>query len=260
MRKYFRKFLVLGTLITLLSSFAVLIHSAAPPQGYTGVTGEYCTSCHATNPLNNPGGSVSANGLPNSYTAATAYPFSIITSHSSADRKRFGFSIIAVNKDGLASGTFSTTNPNAAPNGSELSHHNALTLATAVQSYTYDNLTWTAPVNPGLADQTITFYYVGNAANGNGSSTGDYIYAATKTINLTIVYTFTGNGNWDNPANWSNNTIPPSTISGTATIVIDPPVDGECVLNVEQHIGSGGNLVVKDGKRFRIAGNLIINN
>ena len=259
MRKYFRKSLVLCTLVALLSSFAVLIHSAAPPQGYTGVNGEYCTSCHATNPLNNPGGSVLATGLPDSYTAATAYAFSINTSHSASDRKRFGFSIVAVNKDGAFTGSFSTTNPNAALNGSELSHHNAPTLATTVQSYTYDNLTWTAPVNPAPADQTITFYYVGNAANGNGSSTGDFIYAATKTINLVMTYTFTGNGNWDNAANWSNNTIPPSTITGNATIVIDPPADGECVLNVEQHISSGTNLVVKEGKRFRIAGNLIIN-
>ena len=260
MRKHFRKSLVLVTLVALLSSFAVLIHSAAPPQGYTGATGEYCTSCHTTNPLNSPGGSTLATGLPDSYTAAMAYPFSITTSHSNTDRKRFGFSIIAVNKNGVPTGTFSTTNPNAGINGNELSHMNAIILASAVKSYTYDNLTWTAPVNPGTADQTVTFYYVGNAANGTGSSAGDYIYAATKTVNLVITYTFTGNGNWDNAANWSNNTIPPPTITGTAMIVIDPPADGECVLNVEQHIGTGTNLVVKTGKRFRIAGNLIINN
>jgi hypothetical protein len=128
------------------------------------------------------------------------------------------------------------------------------------QSYTYGNLTWTAPSNPGPADQTITFYVAGNAANGTGSSAGDYIYTSTQTITLaTQTYTFTGTGNWGDAANWLNNLVPPSTITGTATIVIDPPLDGECVLNGIQHISNAANLVVKEGKKFRVTGGLVIN-
>lgn len=262
MRKYLKKIVVLFFLLAALSSFAVLLHSAQPPEGYTGADGLYCTNCHSTNALNNAGGSISSSGLPaTEFTAGTAYDFSITTSHSASDRKRFGFSITARNSAGLPAGTFSTTNTNAALNGDELSHFNAVSFATAtIQTYTYTNLTWTAPANPTPDDQTITFYYAGNAANGSGSS-GDFIYAGTKTINLSLTqtFTFTGNGNWSDAANWTNNAIPPTTISGNnITIVIDPPFNGECVLDRQQTISSNANLVVKDGKRFRVLSNLVI--
>lgn len=240
-----------------LSSFVTLIHSLAPPQGYTGADGAYCTSCHQGNPLNNAGGMVLVNGLPdNGYTAGTAYNFSITATHSVADRKRWGFSIAARNSQNQNVGTFSTTNLNAGLNGAELSH--APAVATLSQSsYTYDDLTWTAPANPGANDNNITFYYAANAASGSTSS-GDYIYAGTKSISLTVVYTFTGNGNWDNPANWSNNSVPPASITGNDSIIIDPPADGECVLNVMQQIGGTASLIVREGKKFRILGGLII--
>jgi hypothetical protein len=244
--------LVLG-----LSSFASLIHSLAPPQGHTGADGDYCTSCHLGNSLNNAGGMVVVTGLPdNGYTAGTAYNFSITTTHSAADRKRWGFSIAARNSQNQDVGTFSTSNLNAGINGAELSHAPAVTTLSQ-SSFTYDNLTWTAPTTPGANDNNITFYYAGNAANGSGS-TGDYIYVGTKTISRAMVYTFTGNGNWDNPANWSNNSIPPASIAGNASIVIDPPADGECVLNVMQQIGGSVSLTVKEGRKFRILGSLII--
>jgi Reeler domain len=244
--------IVLGT-----SSFASLIHSLAPPEGYTGADGVYCTSCHLGNPLNNAGGMVAVTGLPdNNYTAGAAYNFSITATHSAGDRKRWGFSIAARNSLNQDAGTFSSTNLNAAVNGAELSHSPAVTTLSQ-SSFTYDNLTWTAPANPGINDNKITFYYAANAASGSGSS-GDYIYAGTKAVSLALLYTFTGNGNWNNPANWSNNIIPPASVSGNASIVIDPPNGGECVLNVMQQIGGAVNFTVKQGKKFRILGGLII--
>jgi hypothetical protein len=257
-KKKFTIFSVMFVIITGLSSFAGLMFSSKPPQGYTGVTGAYCTNCHGGNSLNAAGGMVQVNGLPeNGYTAGTAYPFSIITTHSAADRKRWGFSIIARNSLNQNRGTFSTTNLNAGANGAELSHDEAVSTL-AQSSYTYDNLTWTAPASPDANDNNITFYFAANAANGNGSNSGDFIYAGTKTISLALVYTFTGNGNWDNPANWSNNTIPPASITGNASIVIDPPADGECVLNIMQQIGGSATLTVKEGKKLVILGGLII--
>ncbi|HEY8691045.1 MAG TPA: choice-of-anchor V domain-containing protein [Chitinophagaceae bacterium] len=119
--------------IVVLSSYIVTnynyhpTYSSQPPQGYTGATGAYCTSCHSSYSLNNSGGSVSTTGLPSAnYTAGTTYNFSITTTHSVADRKKWGFSIIALNSAGSPVGTFSSTNPNAALNGSELSHFNAV--------------------------------------------------------------------------------------------------------------------------------------
>lgn len=71
-----------------------------------------------------------------------------------------------------------------------------------------------------------------------------------------ITYTFTGNGNWDNPLNWSNNKIPPMTLPVFSTIIIDNIMPGECVLNVTQNIATGATLVVNAGKNLIIPGNL----
>jgi photosystem II stability/assembly factor-like uncharacterized protein len=71
-----------------------------------------------------------------------------------------------------------------------------------------------------------------------------------------IIYTFTGNGNWDIPSNWSNSTIPPAILNGNDQIEIDPLLNGECVLNITQTIGIGAKITVLQGKKFRITGNL----
>ncbi|MES2430900.1 MAG: hypothetical protein V4556_08175 [Bacteroidota bacterium] len=71
-------------------------------------------------------------------------------------------------------------------------------------------------------------------------------------------YTFTGNGNWSDPANWSNSILPPATITSGVQILIDHVPGGECFLDVEQTVEQGSVLVVKQGKKLRLMGNLII--
>ena len=72
------------------------------------------------------------------------------------------------------------------------------------------------------------------------------------------VYTFIGNGNWDDPVNWSNNKIPPSTITAGSKIIIDPPVGGDCILNIPYILSSDSILMVNAGKKFLIQGNLSV--
>ena len=150
--------------------------SGVPPQGYSGVNGVTCNDCHAGVP-NQAGGMVSVSGLPASYTAGTVYNFSLTITHAMADRLRWGFTIEARNSANLAIGSFTTTNPNAAINGNELSHSNAVSTGPQ-SSFTYTGLRWTAPAVPGGNDQNVTFYFAGNAANGGGSG-GDFIYTST---------------------------------------------------------------------------------
>ena len=172
-------FLIIAFVV--LSSFIITgespLFSTAPPINHTGSTNAYCTNCHAGT-LNSGGGSVTVSGLPlGSYIAGTAYNFSLTTTHAAADRTRWGFSIAARNSAGAPVGSFSSTNANAALNGNELSHLNAISTPDAA-SYTYNNLTWTAPNTPGPDDANITFYYVANAASGGGTA-GDFIYSGT---------------------------------------------------------------------------------
>lgn len=237
------------------------LRSSQPPQDYTGaIAGVYCTDCHSSFGLNTVGGSVVATGLPvGNYTAGQQYNFSIATNHFTSDRKKWGFSIAARNSLEQAVGSFSSTNTNAAINGNELSHLNAV--ATGLQSaFTYTNLRWTAPLNPGVNDQQITFYIVGLAANSNSNTAGDYVYATTIDAALAVVYSFTGNGNWGNAANWSNGVIPPANLTGNAEIIIDPVIGGTCILDIEQRISNSSKLTVKSGKHLSVNGNLIIAN
>ena len=162
-----------------------MFFSSRPPQGHTGAEGVTCnSSCHTTFQLNSGGGSVTTAGLPTgSYVQGQTYDFSITISHV-AVRNRWGFSIAARNAAGLPVGTFSDTHPNAALNGNELSHNNAVSFNST--SYTYNNLSWTAPSSPGASDNQVTFYYVGNAANGNFSPSLDYIYSGSTIVALPI--------------------------------------------------------------------------
>lgn len=73
-----------------------------------------------------------------------------------------------------------------------------------------------------------------------------------------VQYTFTGDGNWDVPANWSNNAIPPSTLPAGCVIVIRPAGNRECVLNVPQTVPAGTSIIVENDRQFRINGNLTI--
>ncbi len=70
------------------------------------------------------------------------------------------------------------------------------------------------------------------------------------------VYTFTGSGNWNLASNWSNNTIPPATLTTCGEIIIDPPLGQECILNVPQTVMSGAKLTVMANKKFKVMGNL----
>ena len=186
--------LLLTTGVAFTSSFMKRAHpnfSGQAPQGYTGANpGQYCTACHGGASLNTAGGLVSTTGLATAgYLPSTQYNFTLTTTHGAANRLRWGFAIAAKNSAGQDVGTFSTSNPNAIVAGGELTHSNPPIQATAAASFTQTNLTWTAPVSPGPNDQVITFYYAGNAANGNGSSSGDFIYAGSATSSLVLPVT-----------------------------------------------------------------------
>ncbi|HSN61773.1 MAG TPA: hypothetical protein VLR49_12615, partial [Ferruginibacter sp.] len=76
---------------------------------------------------------------------------------------------------------------------------------------------------------------------------------------IKATYTFNGNGNWSNAANWVNKMKPPLTIAGTYKIFIDPVPGGQCILDVNQQITEGAIFTVRSGKAFVIPGNLNIN-
>ena len=122
----------------------------------------------------------------------------------------------------------------------------------------YDTLTHTAT----SSSQTLS----PNNLSDFGETEDGELYAVALSANAVyrigsngpIGYTFTGNGNWDVASNWSNNTIPPSTLPAGAEIIIDPISNGECVLNILQTVLAGAKVTVQLNKKFTINGNLTI--
>lgn len=88
---------------------------------------------------------------------------------------------------------------------------------------------------------------------------GDYELGALVTATGTIlnddspkVYVFNGSGNFNVPANWDNNIVPPSQILIGDEVIIDPPNGGECILNVPVTVMPGAKFTVMPGKVLRI--------
>lgn len=99
--------------------------------------------------------------------------------------------------------------------------------------------------------------YNKNTTTGNnalyllGSNPQDYTITAGS-------FTFTGNGNWSTAANWNNSLVPPTNLPHGSQIIINPTGTGECVLDVQQKVSSSAAITVQAGKKFRIAGNLLV--
>lgn len=163
------------------------IESDNGKAGATGSPGEQTCSqsnCHIGSTDNSMGGSVtltSTNLVNWEYTPGQTYTLTATVSQQG--RSLFGIGLEALlpsgaNAGNLVPGTGTTTkNATIAGNSRKNIVHNMNAGATAnAHSFTF---TWTAPatdVGP------ITIYYAGNAANNNGTKTGDYIYNASQVV------------------------------------------------------------------------------
>ncbi len=67
---------------------------------------------------------------------------------------------------------------------------------------------------------------------------------------VVTTFTFSGDGSWSTPGLWVNSLKPPVVLPAGYTIVIDPLPGGECMLDITQHIASGGHLVLVPGKKL----------
>lgn len=70
------------------------------------------------------------------------------------------------------------------------------------------------------------------------------------------VYNFTGNGNWEDAANWNNNTMPPASVMTGSEIIIDPLTGGTCSLNTSYTVSPGAKFTIATGKSFVVHGGL----
>jgi hypothetical protein len=167
--------------LTCLTALAIA-YSFGPPTGRTGdsfFAGEsVCTECHADNPLNAPGGTLTISGVPAQYVPGTTYPITVTISRSG--QQRWGFQLaVRTTATQTQAGTLTATDPERTFISLEstgvqyISHNTAGTLPGAPQgSWTFN---WTAP-DAALGE--LRFSCAANAANGNFTNFGDFIYTA----------------------------------------------------------------------------------
>lgn len=185
-----RKILI-AKFATILSVIPVVVvaNSGGAPPARTGAPGEQtCASvgCHTGTPVNSNNGNVSITYSGGSnYVPGQTGRFTVTITDSGADRRAYGFQAAAK----LASG----------------GQAGALAAGTGMQVFCADErrppcrdeapiqyITHTAPKGtgtfdfdwtpPATASGAITVYVAGNAANGNGSNTGDRIYTSSITL------------------------------------------------------------------------------
>ncbi len=162
--------------------------SSGPSQGFAGdpPPGNTCHNCHNSFPLNSGDGQLDLSGI-TSYVPGETYTLSVHI--EDPDQSRWGFQLTAKdNANNGFQGVFTITDvENTERNGGYVNHTTAGTYNGAGEGNW--SFQWTAPsedVGP------ITFYYCGNAANGNFNNQGDYIYRESLTVEANVLpYDFT---------------------------------------------------------------------
>lgn len=151
--------------------------SGGPPSQRTGAPGDAGTcntsGCHSGSSTNGGSGQLLLTGLPASYTPGQSITGLQLTLQDPT-ASRWGFQLVAKTAQGAVAGTLVPENTSFAQTNSEgyLGHISGGTFSatTSEASWTFR---WTAPA---AGAGTVTFYAAGNAANNNGSSSGDKIY------------------------------------------------------------------------------------
>jgi len=152
-------------------------YASGPDPGVNGVfgPGTACNVCHTGG--FNTGGSITISGLPAAWNPGQVYPLSVTISRSAP---RYGFQFSAVNNASLANAGSLSPGGNAKVSiisgfGIQFAEHNSISVNTN-GIFTFN---WTAPP-AGFG--TIRFNVAGNAANNDGTSSGDFIFIAAQNV------------------------------------------------------------------------------
>jgi uncharacterized protein (TIGR03437 family) len=143
------------------------------------------TGCHTGNVLNSSLGSMTITGLPDYYFPGQEVTVTVSITHP--NRSRFGFQLTSLNDSGSRAGTIEATDRTRTQVINGLS---AFGNRRYIQ-HTFSGIDF-SPGTPGSwtflwrAPETtigpITFFASGNAADRNGSSSGDFIYTTSRRL------------------------------------------------------------------------------
>ena len=154
-----------------LPPLALWAYKDGPPPNMTGgFGGSTCHMCHQDNALNEPGGSLAIEGLPEAYTPGSTYAVSVRLRRPGL--KVGGFQIASRSTSGQITGTWKAAGDRVRVAGGFVQHTSAGAEVSA-EGLNEWNLEWTAP-----EAGEVVFHAAGNASNDDASALGDYIYTA----------------------------------------------------------------------------------
>ena len=139
-----------------------------------------CSNCHsgASN------GSVTLANVPAQFLAGQTYPLTLTIQHPTA--RAGGFQIVATNGSNNAMiGTFTAASGSQLTSENRLTHNSPKPFSGGNTSWTFN---WTAPSDN--ISTNVVFYYVGNATNRDGGTSGDAVLtnSSRATIPVELLY------------------------------------------------------------------------
>lgn len=169
--------LLLGLILTPYNSTPHLDTSAYPdhlPGAFTGGFGEEtCHTCHFDYPINPGDGSLAIKGFPEQYMPNRKY--AVVISVSRENLGQAGFQLSSRFQDGGQAGSLKPDSDRIAftkaSNDIEYLQHSLSGSKVNNQPFAEWNITWIAPDSG-----KVIFNIAANAANGDASAFGDYIY------------------------------------------------------------------------------------
>lgn len=160
------------------------LYAAGPPPAHTGGFGEEtCAYCHFENPVDDPSGQLSLRGVPESYEPEAEYPIEVVLVRP--DLKRGGFQLSARFSEGSEAGE-QAGDLVVDAGSARVDLHDRIQYAR--QTYagsepsTADSIRWLLTwTSPDSAAGPVVFHVAANAANGDKSEFGDFIYLEEAT-------------------------------------------------------------------------------
>ena len=163
-------------LVFLLPLYLLLSNASGAPFGYSGSPGDNSRTCNTCHSYSGSGYSPTFNvtGIPaNGYQAGQTYQLTLSVSNVNTAKK--GFEACVENASNQKQGTFS----NADSNTQAIQSNTYITHTSAGNTQSQWTFNWTAPTT---AQGDLTLYFAVNMANGNGSTSGDYVQASSVSI------------------------------------------------------------------------------
>lgn len=172
------------TIVLAVLGSAAWAISIGPADEASGAPGDAtCVVCHGDFALNAGPGAFSIEALAGSYGPADTIPLTVHLAQ--AGQSRWGFELTALDAAAQPVGQLILldtlhTQYSAAVNGRQYVKHTLTgTYAATPNQAPGWTLAWVAPTSDA---GPVTFHATGNAANGDGTSAGDYIYSTSTPL------------------------------------------------------------------------------